>query len=177
MPGEEFKLEDRFSRSRGLFPYVAGILGVVVVAVLVMITTGYGLQYLPFGEYFATRAPEAADGSEALSLQMLKTTTDEKTTLTVEGEVKNRTERAISGLQAVITVNDRFTLLFQTVNVPVDPVELAPGAIGKFQTTIMLGENGLGAYSVVFRLPNEGPFVPHKDERPPELPGEPKQSQ
>jgi hypothetical protein len=41
----------------------------------------------------------------------------------------------------------------------------------------MLGEHGLGSYSVLFRLPDEGPFVPHKDERPLEPTLEPKQSQ
>jgi hypothetical protein len=170
MAGEEFKIENRFSSARGLFPYVAGALGLLVLVILVIIVTGVGLRFLgPFGEFFAVHAPTAPDGSEALSLQTLTHMTDETTTLSVEGTVMNRTDETISGLLAVIKVNDKFTLPVQTVNVPVDPPELAPKATGTFRATIMLGENGLGAYSVDFRLPDDGPFVPHKDERPPEL--------
>ena len=166
MAGDEFKIEDRFSRSRGLFPYILGLIGVAVLVVIMMIVTGIGVEYLPYGEFLVARAPEAADGSEALSLQSLKHVTDEKTTLTVEGTVMNRTEDTISGLVAVIEVKDKFTLPVATVNIPVDPVDLEPNAIGTFQMTVMLGEHGLLQYSVVFRLPDEGPFVPHKDERP-----------
>jgi hypothetical protein len=173
MAGEDFKIEDRFSRSRGLFPYVVGIIGLVVVVVIVMILTGKGLSHLPFGEYFAVHAPTAPNGTEALSLQSLKHTTDEKTTLSIEGTVMNRTDRKISGLVAVIAVTDRFTLPVATVNVPIEPTDLEPMKIGTFNTTVMLGENGLGTYNLQFRLPNEGPFVPHKDDRPPEPIGEP----
>jgi hypothetical protein len=169
MANDEIKLETRFSRSRGLFPYVAGIVGIAVLAVIVMVATGVGLDFLPYGEYFAVHAPTAPDGSPALSLVMLHHADDEKS-LSVDGIVMNRTDSAITGLVAVISVTDRFTLPAQTVNVPVDPVELSPKGMGTFQTTVPLGENGLGGYSVQFRLPDEGPFVPHKDDRPPEPP-------
>ena len=173
MADDEIKLETRFSRSRGLFPYIAGIVGMAVLAVIVMVATGVGLDFLPYGEYFAVRAPTAPDGSPALSLVMLHHKEDAEKTLSVDGVVMNRTDSAISGLVAVISVTDRFTLPAQTVNVPVDPVELAPKGMGTFQTTVTLGENGLGGYSVQFRLPDDGPFVPHKDDRPPEPPPPP----
>ena len=166
MAGEELKLETRFSGNRGLFPYVAGILGLTLVVLAFMYLTGIGRDRLPYSEYFAVRAPMAPDGTEALSLQALSHATDEKTMLSVEGTVSNRTDSTISGLQAVVSVTDKFTLPVQTVNVPVDPVELAPQGMGTFRTTVTLGENGLGGFTVNFRLPDEGPFVPHKDDRP-----------
>ena len=168
---DEIKLETRFSRSRGLFPYVAGILGLAALAVIVMIITGVGLDHLPYGKYFAARAPTAPDGSPALSLTALHHK-EEDTTLMVEGVVMNRTDATISGLVAVIAVTDRFTLPAQTVNIPVEPAELASKGTGTFQTSVTLGENGLGGFTINFRLPDDGPFVPHKDERPPEPPGE-----
>ncbi len=133
-----------------------------------MLVTGIGRDRLPYTDYFfAVRAPEAADGSEALSLQSLTYMEIDKT-VSITGTVMNRTESPISGLLAVIAVTDKFTLPVQTVNVPVEPAELAPKAMGTFRTTVTLGENGFGGYTLQFRLPDDGPFVPHKDERPPE---------
>jgi hypothetical protein len=176
MAREDFNLETRFSRNRGVFPYIAGFLGLVLVVLIFMYATGIGREMLPYSEYFARRAPTAADGSEALSLQELTHVTDEKTTLSIEGSVLNRTDETISGLQAVISVTDKFTLPLPTLNVPVEPVELPAKGMGVFRTTVTLDDKGLGGYSVNFRLPDEGPFVPHLDERPATLPSEPKPS-
>jgi hypothetical protein len=148
-----------------MFPYVAGILGIAVVVLAFMYLTGIGRDRLPYSEYFAVHAPTAADGSEALSLQSLKTTNDDKI-VSIEGTVMNRTDAPISGLLVVIAVTDKFTLPVQTVNAPIDPVDLGPKETGTFHTMVPLGENGLGGYTVNFRLPDDGPFVPHKDERP-----------
>ena len=176
MAGEDFNLETRFSRARGIFPYVAGTLGLALAVVVFMYLTGIGRDALPYSEYFEVRAPEGPDGSEALSLQTLTHMTDEKTTLSIEGTLLNRTDATISGLQAVISVTDRFTLPLQTLNVPVDPVELPANGMGVFRTTVTLDEKGLGGFTINFRLPDDGPLVPHKDDRPLEitLPGEPK---
>jgi len=166
MADDDIKFETRFSQSRGLFPYVAGILGAAVLVLLFMYVTGIGRDRLPYSEYFARRAPTAADGSEALSLQTLITMSDDKM-VSVEGTVTNRTDAPISGLQAEISVTDRFTLPVQTVNAPIDPVDLGPKETGTFHTMVPLGENGLGSVNLNFRLPDAGPFVPHRDERPP----------
>jgi len=162
---EDLQFETRFSKSRGIFPYVLGLIGLVVVVVLFMLVTGIGRDSLPFSEYLKVRAPMAADGSEAISLQDLKQIETEKS-LTIEGTIANRTDRVISGLVAVITVNDKFTLPSQTVNVPLNPPDLPAKGTATFQTVVMLDEKGLGGYNLQFRLPNDGPFVPHKDERP-----------
>jgi hypothetical protein len=177
MADDDIKFETRFSRSRGLFPYVAGLLGAAVLVLAFMYVTGIGRDRLPYSEYFAVRAPSAADGSEALSLETLKTVSDDKM-VSIDGTVTNRTEAPISGLVAVIAVNDTFSLPVQTVNAPVDPADLGPKATGMFHAMVPLGEHGLGNYTINFRLPNEGPFVPHKDDRPaePEPPSEKKPS-
>jgi hypothetical protein len=175
MAGEDFKIETRFSSSRGVFPYILGILGVGVAVVLFMIVTGIGRDRLPYSDFFfAIRAPETADGSTALSLLTADYKESEKTVL-ISGTVKNRTEKPIKGLLAVLAVTDRFTLPVQTVSVPIEPAELAPQAVGTFQTTVTLGEHGFGGYALDFRLTDKGPFVPHEDERPqvPTLPSEP----
>ena len=161
---DDFNLETRFSRSRGLFSYIALALGLGLLVLVVMVVSGK-FDYLPYSEYFAVRAPAAADGTEALALLSLDEKEDQKT-VTISGTLMNRTESPISGLVAVITVTDNFTLPVQTVNVPVEPAELDPKATGMFQTTVTVGETGFGGYSIDFRLPNDGPFVPHKDERP-----------
>jgi hypothetical protein len=172
MADDDIKFETRFSQSRGLFPYVAGILGLAVVVLAFMYVTGIGRDRLPYSEYFAVHAPTADDGSEALSLQMLQTISND-TMASIEGTVLNRTGAPISGLVAVIAVTDKFTLPVETVNAPIDPAELGPKATGMFHATVTLGENGLGGYTINFRLPDEGPFVPHKDERPPDPEPEP----
>jgi hypothetical protein len=124
---------------------------------------------------FAVHAPAAADGSEALSLATLthEEGLDHKT-LSVEGTVMNRTEKSISGLEAEIVVNDKYTLPVQTLKVPVEPAELAAKATASFHANFVLGETGLGSYSVQFRLPKDGPYVPHKDEHPEPAPSEQK---
>src|SRR4030095_1300033 len=168
MADDNIKFETRFSRSRGLFPYVAGILGVAVVVLSFMYLTGIGRDRLPYSDYFAVRAPTAADGSEALSLLTLITLSDDKM-VSIDGTVMNRTDSPISGLVAVIAVTDKFTVPGQTVKAPIAPVDIGPKATGMFHTMVPLGENGLGGYTINFRLPDNGPFVPHKDERPPEI--------
>jgi hypothetical protein len=113
--------------------------------------------------------PTMADGSHPLSLKTLQYKEDPRArTLTLEGTVMNRTDSTISGLLAVVQVKDRFTLVAQTVEVPVDPAELDSHAIGKFQTVVTYGENSLGGFDLQFKLPDDGPFVPNMDERPPE---------
>jgi hypothetical protein len=132
-----------------------------------MIVTGIGVSNFLTAS-FEPRAQTAPDGSEALALWMLDQKEEEKT-LSIAGTIMNRTDSAISGLVAVIIITDRFTLPAETVTVPIDPAELAPKGRGNFQTTVTLGEKGLGGYSVQFQLPQDKLFVP-QDERQPNQP-------
>jgi hypothetical protein len=176
MAGDDLKLETRFSGSRGAFPYVVvalavlGILGIVVVT-----TTDVAARLLPMDEnYRNVLVPTVADGSLPLSLKTLHHVEDKKArTLTLDGTVTNRTDAPIKGLLAVIQVKDRFTIVAQTVDVPVEPAELVSQGAGKFQTVITWGDNGMGGFDIQFKLSPDGPFVPHVDERPAEPTSEP----
>jgi hypothetical protein len=167
---EDLKLETRFSNPSASTRYIvaalaiAGILGIIVVT-----TTDVASALLPMDEnYRNVLVPTMADGSLPLSLKTLQYKEDPKArNLTLEGTVMNRTDATISGLLAVVQVKDRFTLVAQTVEVPVDPAELDSQAIGRFQTVVTYGENSLGGFDLQFKLPNDGPFVPNMDERPP----------
>lgn len=168
---EDLKLETRFSNPSTSAKYIvaglaiAGILGIVIVT-----TTDVASTLLPMDEnYRNVLIPTMPDGSHPLSLKSLQYKEDSKArTLTLDGTVMNRTDATISGLLAVVQVKDRFTLVAQTVEVPVDPVELKSQDTGKFQTVVTYGENSLGGFDLQFKLPNEGPFVPNMDERTPE---------
>ncbi len=169
MDDPELKLDIRFSSSRGAFPYIAAAFAVMAIAAIVLImTTDVAARLLPMDpSYQDVLVPTLADGSPPLSLQTLSQKADDKM-LEIEGTVMNRTESSIAGLLAVVQVNDRYTLAGPVVEVPVEPAELASQATGRFHTVITLGENGLGGYLLQFKLPNDGPFVPHEDDRPSE---------
>src|SRR5688572_20436896 len=169
MAGDDLKLETSFSNSNGATPYIAVAFAVLAIAGIVYVTTtDIAARLLPMdAQYLDVLVPTVADGSPPLSLQTLTQKADDKAkSLTVGGTVINRTESSISGLLAVIQVNDKFTLPAETVQVPIEPAELASKATGTFHATIMLGEKGLSGYVIQFKLPEDGPFVPHKDDHP-----------
>jgi hypothetical protein len=171
MPDNEFKLETRFTDSRGIMFYtaiglaVAGIIGIVLT-----MTTDVAARLAPMDpNYLTVLIPKAADGAEPLSLKTLEHQGKDKS-LSIKGTVLNRATVPITGLLAIVDVNDKYTLPAETATVPIDPVELPPNAVGTFEVMI-LSDKELGGFSVRFRLPDDGPFVPHKDERtePPQL--------
>jgi hypothetical protein len=167
MAEPDLKLETSFSSSRGSFPYIAVGFAVLAIAGIVLVmTTDIAARLLPMdAQYLDVLVPTVSDGSPPLSLLTLTQNTDKKT-LTVDGSVMNRTDSTITGLLAVVQVKDKFTIPSQAVEIAVEPAELAPKGTGTFHTTIMLGENGLSGYDIQFKLPDGGPFVPHKDDHP-----------
>ena len=170
MADDDLKLETTFTNARSLFPYIAAGVAVAGIALIVLsMTTGIGSWLLPMDDrYLTVLIPAAADGSPGLSLQALEDDAKPKT-LSIRGTVLNRTPYPINGLQVVIDVKDRYTLPVATVTVPLDPVELLSQKSGTFQAIIGV-EKELGGYSVRFKLPDDGPFVPHLDERPGQVP-------
>jgi hypothetical protein len=172
--GKDLKLETTFTNARSVFPLVAAGLAVAGIAVIVLsLTTGLGAWLLPMQDrYLSVLIPTAADGSEALALQTLQHEIRSKT-LTIRGTVLNRTPYPIQNLQAVIDVKDRYTLPVVSVTVPVDPADLPADKSAVFESVIGMDKE-LGGFTVRFRLPEEGPFVPHRDERPDALPAQPK---
>lgn len=165
---DNFKIETRFSDSKGFFPYAAAIAAVLgIVLILLTMTTGIASRLLPMDDnYLAVLIPAAPDGSEALSLQTLEQQVEGKTVV-VHGAVMNRTEHTITGLEAVLDIKDQYGIQLKVVTIPIEPADLAAAQTGTFDATATVEDRDIAGYSVRFRLPTEGPFVPHKDERPP----------
>ena len=79
----------------------------------------------------------------------------------------NRADRPVSNIIAVVEIQDTTGRFPQTKEVPVMPAELPPQATGTFTAMATLQENP-GAYLVKFRF-EDGPFIPHKDDRGPAI--------
>jgi hypothetical protein len=144
---------------------VIALLGIgLIVATL---TTDIAANLLPMDDrYLLVLVPLAPDGAEPFSLRSLTQEIKDKT-MVVNGTVANRTEYPVMNILAVIEMQDTTGRFPQTIEAPIDPVELLPQAVGNFTATATLQEKPSG-YLVKFRLA-EGPFVPHKDERAPSL--------
>jgi hypothetical protein len=175
MPDDkDFQLETRLTNTRGFFPYVAAALAIAgIIGIIATMTTGVGARLLPMDEsYDVFTAPTAEDGSEALALQTLEQEVKDKL-VSIRGTVLNRTAYPLSGLQAVIELRDKYGLPAQNVTVAVEPDELPAQATAMFQA-VVVPDKEIGSYAIRFRLPDEGPFVAHKDERPDAAPTETK---
>ena len=161
------KLETSFSSSRGALPYIAVTGAVLLIAgIVIVMTTDVAARLLPMDpSYVNVMIPAMPDGSPPLSLQTLTQKLEPKT-WTIDGSVLNRTDSKITGLLAVVQVKDRYTLPADTVEVSVEPPELESQAKGMFHASIPVGEKGVAGYDIQFKLPGEGPFVPHKDDHP-----------
>jgi hypothetical protein len=171
---KDFQLETRLTNTRGFFPYVAAALAIAgIIGIIATMTTGVGARLLPMDDaYDALTAPAAEDGSEALALQTLEQEVTDKL-VSIRGTVFNRTAYPISMLQAVIELRDTYGLPAQSVPVGVEPDDMPAQSTAMFQAVIV-PEKKIGSYTIRFRLPDDGPFVAHKDERPDAAPTETK---
>jgi hypothetical protein len=117
-------------------------------------------------EYLQLMIPPAPDGGEALGLESLKHDLNEKT-ISISGTVTNRTDQSMSDVIAVVLMQDTTGRFPQTQEVPIMPTVLAPHEMGTFAAMATLQEKP-GGYVVKFKFA-DGPFIPHKDERAPEV--------
>ncbi len=164
---DDFRMDLTFSgKDRNYARPVAMVAGVAaVIFIIATMTTSVSSKILPMSdEYLLVLVPVAADGAEPLALKSLDQQLDEKT-ISVSGTVMNRADRVVSNLIAVIEMRDTTGRFPQTIQAPVQPVDLAPQATGTFMAKATLQEKP-GAYGITFRLA-DGPFVPHKDDRGP----------
>ncbi len=166
---DDFRVDLTFSGRDKNYARPVGI-GVAVVLILFMavtMTTNVAAFLLPMDDqYLQILVPVAADGTEALSLTSLSQQIQDKT-MSVTGTVANRTDYPISGVVAVVEMQDTTGRFPQTIEAPVDPAELPSKGAGTFMAMATLQEKPAG-YLVKFRLA-DGPFVPHKDDRAPVL--------
>jgi len=164
---QEFHVDLSFSavdtHKRFLIASITAVCAVVFI-VLTM-TTNLASHLLPMSdEYLQVLIPVAADGKEPLGLKSLDHDIKDNTA-TVRGTVENRTDYPISGVVAVIEFQDTTTRFPMTVEAAVDPVELGPKQTGSFTANATLQQK-IAGYLIKFKLANDGPFVPHKDDRP-----------
>src|SRR5262245_46301532 len=130
-------------------------------------TTSVAAKLLPMSdEYLQVMVPVAPDGGEPLSLTSLMHELNEKT-ISVSGSVMNRSTQPVSDIIAVVELLDTTGRFPQTQEVPVLPKDLPPQSTGTFTASATLQENP-GGYVVKFRF-EDGPFIPHKDERGPAI--------
>ena len=167
---DDFKLDLTFTggqKNRGI-PVATGVAVTLIVFIILTMTTGIASAILPMSDdYLLVMIPTAPDGAEPLGLRSLTYEITDDKTITVNGSVANRTDQAMSNVLAVVEIQDTTGRFPQTVEVPVQPPDLAPQGAGTFMTMATLQEK-VGAYIVKFRFA-DGPFLPHKDERTPDL--------
>jgi hypothetical protein len=145
--------------------YGAAVTGIIFI-VLTM-TTSVAAKLLPMSDdYLQVMIPPAPDGAEALSLTSLTHEINEKN-IAVSGSIMNRTDQPMSSLIAVVEMQDTTGRFPQTQQVPIMPQELEPHGMGTFMAMATLQEKP-GGYIVKFKF-EDGPFIPHKDERAPAI--------
>ena len=138
-----------------------------IVLILATMTTSIAAHILPMSDdYLQAMIPAAPDGAESLGLTMLTQDFNGKT-ISVSGTVTNRTKEPLANVLAVVLMQDTTGRFPQTATVPVSPSTIPPQGSATFMTMATLQEKVAG-YTVNFRF-EDGPFIPHKDERGPSL--------
>ena len=139
------------------------IAGLVIVGIVLFSFTDLSSVVLPMDDrYLDVLIPATADRAEPFTLNELNHDLSEKT-LSVTGWMTNRSEVEVENVIAVITARDTTGRFPATLEIPVDPELIPPDGTGTFSMTVTLREKPHN-YSIRFKLEN-GPFVPHKDER------------
>ena len=138
-------------------------IGLVIVGIVLFSVTDLSSLILPMEDrYLDVLVPPTEDGTEPFILDELEQRLNGNT-LSVDGRVTNVSSDEVEHVVAVIRAEDTTGRFPATLEIPVVPSILAPGDTGSFSMTVTLREKPNG-YSVRFKLEN-GPFVPHRDER------------
>ncbi len=138
-------------------------IGLVIVGIVLFSVTDLSSLILPMEDrYLDVLVPPTEDGTEPFILDELEQRLNGNT-LSVDGRVTNVSSDGVENVVAVIRAEDTTGRFPATLEIPVVPSILAPGDTGSFSMTVTLREKPNG-YSVRFKLEN-GPFVPHRDER------------
>jgi len=153
--------------SNTLFQTALAVAVLGVIFIVLSMTTNVAASLLPMSDdYLQVMIPPAPDGAEALSLTSLTHEITDKT-ITVSGAVMNRTGQPMSSVLAVVEMQDTTGRFPQTQEVAIMPQELPPQGMGTFMAMATLQEKP-GGYIVKFKF-EDGPFIPHKDERAPAI--------
>lgn len=164
MPDREFKLETTFTDVNNTRRIALAVAVVLLAAVIVTMTTGLPAYLLPINDQtMRAMIPVMPDGSEPLALRALEQRIEGRKVLHVSGTIANRSDHDIRDLVAVIQPQDNSGKPLETLEAPMDPVELLALESGKFEVMAELSDRP-GTLGIRFKLLN-GPFVPHRDER------------
>ena len=177
---DDFHLDLTFTGSKKSYarPVGIGVAAALIVFIILTMTTSVASKILPLtDEYLLVMIPTAPDGAEPLALKSLMYEPDEKNeqTISVSGSIMNRTNQPVSNIVAVVELQDTTGRFPQTVAVPIQPQDLAPQAVGTFTAMATL-QGKPGAFVIQFRFA-DGPFIPHRDERAPQITITPQQTQ
>ena len=138
-------------------------IGLVIVGIVLFSVTDLSSLILPMEDrYLDVLVPPTEDGTEPFILDELEQRLNDNT-LSVDGRVINVSSDGVENVVAVIRAEDTTGRFPATLEIPVVPPILAPAETGSFSMNVTLREKPNG-YSVRFKLEN-GPFVPHRDER------------
>jgi hypothetical protein len=166
---DDFHIDMTFTgRDSNYVRWIAvAVAAVGIVFIIATLTTNVAASLLPMSDdYLQVMIPTMPDGSEPLALTMLMHEITEKT-ISVSGSVMNRSDQPVQNIIAIVEMQDTTGRFPQTQEIPVMPTELPPQATGTFMAMATLQEKP-GGYLVKFRFQN-GPFIPHKDERAPAI--------
>jgi hypothetical protein len=166
---DDFHIDMTFTgRESNYVQWIAIAVAVVgIVFIIATFTTNVAASLLPMtDDYLQVMIPTMPDGSEPLALTMLMHEITEKT-ISVTGSVMNRSDQPVQNIIAVVQMQDTTGRFPQTQEIPVMPPELPPQATGTFMAMATLQEKP-GGYLVKFRF-QDGPFIPHKDDRAPAI--------
>jgi len=148
--------------------FAIGLAVVSFIFIIATMTTNVAASLLPMSdEYLQVMIPVPPDGAEPLSLTFLTHEIKDKT-ITVSGSVMNRDDQPISNVIAVVQMQDTTGRFPQIQEIPVMPAEIPPQGTATFMAMATLQEKP-GGYLVKFRFSDNGPFIPHKDERAPAI--------
>lgn len=143
---------------------IAGtFIGLVIVGIVLFSVTDLSSLILPMEDrYLDVLVPPTEDGAEPFVLGQLEQQL-EGNTLSVTGQMTNMSSEDVENVIAVIRAEETTGRFPATLEIPVTPSILVPEESGSFSMTVTLREKP-NSYSIRFKLEN-GPFVPHRDER------------
>jgi hypothetical protein len=166
---KDFQVDLTFTNRKSpyILPVAIGTAVAGIVFIVLTMTTSVAAKLLPMSDdYLQAMIPAAPDGGEALSLTSLTHEITDKT-IVVSGSIMNRTDQMMANVIAVVEMQDTTGRFPQKQEIPIMPQELQPQAMGTFMAMATLQEKP-GGYIVKFKF-EDGPFIPHKDERAPSI--------
>jgi hypothetical protein len=166
---DDFRIDLTFTGRDSNYARVVGIIVAIssIAFIIVTMTTNVAATLLPMtDEYLQVMIPIAPDGAESLSLTSLMHEIKDKA-ISISGSIMNRTDQPISNVIAVVVIQDTTGRFPQTQDVALIPQDIPPRGAAIFMAMATLQEKP-GGYIVKFRF-DDGPFIPHRDDRAPAI--------